>query len=194
MSGCQAAAPASGTAHGDSTGTGPAVSNPDSGHAANGRPYGGASADVVQPQRPTGSCHSRGYGLFSEPDPRCTPGALNPQVTQATIDKTICVRGWTATVRPSERVTEPEKFAAMAAYGTGALPSRVEYEHLVPLSLGGAVNDPRNLWPEPGAGSNPKDALEAALSELVCRGRVRLSFAQRLIAADWVTAYRSYMR
>ncbi|MBV8598859.1 MAG: hypothetical protein JO017_08565, partial [Actinobacteria bacterium] len=32
--------------------------------------------------------------------PTLTPGATNPDVTQATIGSTICVRGWTATVRP----------------------------------------------------------------------------------------------
>jgi hypothetical protein len=58
----------------------------------------------------------------------------------------------------------------------------------VPLELGGAVNDPRNLWPEPGASPNPKDAVEDRLSELVCRGRVSLAFAQRLIAGDWIAA------
>jgi hypothetical protein len=34
------------------------------------------------------------------PDPACTPGALNPDVTQASIGSTICVSGWTATIRP----------------------------------------------------------------------------------------------
>src|SRR6266568_764855 len=34
------------------------------------------------------------------PDPSCQPGDYNPDVTQSTIDTTICVSGWTATVRP----------------------------------------------------------------------------------------------
>jgi hypothetical protein len=33
-------------------------------------------------------------------DASCTPGAFDPDVTQSTIDQTICVSGWTATVRP----------------------------------------------------------------------------------------------
>ena len=32
--------------------------------------------------------------------PALTPGALNPDVTPATIRRTICSRGWTKTVRP----------------------------------------------------------------------------------------------
>jgi len=34
-----------------------------------------------------------------------TPGALNPDVTQATIRSTICRRGWTKTVRPPTSFT-----------------------------------------------------------------------------------------
>ena len=163
--------------------------------AANGLPYSSASAGVIQRQPAAGSCHTRGSGLYSRPDPRCTSGALNPAVTQSTIDSTICRRGWTRTVRPAVSVTEPEKLASMRAYGDRQAPSRYEYDHLVPLELGGAVNDPRNLWPEPdytgatGFYRNPKDELENALKHLVCDGRVSLPQAQRAIAADWVSAY-----
>ncbi|MGW4994883.1 hypothetical protein ACWEQ3_46110 [Streptomyces mirabilis] len=34
------------------------------------------------------------------PDSSCTPGSYNPNVTQSNIHSTICVSGWTATVRP----------------------------------------------------------------------------------------------
>jgi hypothetical protein len=60
-----------------------------------------------------------------------------------------------------------------------------EYDHFVPLELGGAVNDPRNLWPEPGAVPNPKDAVEDALREKVCDGQLTLAAARRAIAANW---------
>jgi hypothetical protein len=148
----------------------------------------------VQPQPPPGSCRYRGGGEFTEPDPKCTPGALNPAVTQGTIDQTICVRGWTRTVRPSERVTRVEKRASMAAYGNTDSLSTAEYDHLVPLSLGGAVNDPKNLWPEPTPSPNPKDELELRLNELVCDGRLPLAAAQQAIASDWAAAYRRYVR
>jgi hypothetical protein len=86
----------------------------------------------------------------------------------------------------------------MTAYGDGSAASAYEYDHYVPLELGGAVNDPRNLWPEPdyptrgGFYLNPKDRLERALNRLVCGGRMRLGHAQGLIASDWVAAYRLY--
>jgi hypothetical protein len=153
-----------------------------------------ASATVVQPQPAAGSCHARGSGLDQLPDPRCTPGALNPAVRPATLSSTICRAGWTATVRPPESVSEAEKFASMRAYGRTDSAGAYEYDHLVPLELGGAVNDARNLWPEPdyavpqGYDHNPKDAIEYTLRNRVCAGSMSLAAAQRAIATDWVTA------
>ena len=147
--------------------------------------YSTASNEVVQSQPAPGSCRPIGRGLYSRPDPTCTPGALNPAVTQATIDQMICVEGWTATVRPPESITEQEKAASMTAYGdTGSL-GDYEYDHFVPLELGGATNDPRNLWPEPGASPNPKDAVENELRQQVCDGRITLAEAQREIVTNW---------
>ncbi|HWD73956.1 MAG TPA: hypothetical protein VG371_02375 [Solirubrobacteraceae bacterium] len=148
------------------------------------------SNDVVQPQPAPDSCHQIGSGLYARPDPACTPGAVNPAVTPATIGRTICVGGWTATVRPPETITEQEKAASLAAYGdTGPL-GAYEYDHLVPLELGGATNDPRNLWPEPGASPNPKDGVEGELRRAVCDGQMSLRAAQHAIAADWVPLAR----
>jgi hypothetical protein len=163
-----------------------------------GLAYSTASADVVQPQPGAGSCRARGEGLDALPDPRCTPGTLNPAVTQASIDSTICRSGWTTSVRPPYSISSREKRASMAAYGHGTRTSGFEYDHLVSLELGGAVNDARNLWPEPdyperaGFYLNPKDRLEGALKRLVCARRMTLAHAQRLIAGDWVAAYSRY--
>jgi hypothetical protein len=83
----------------------------------------------------------------------------------------------------------------MAAYSLRGSASAYEYDHDVPLELGGAVNDRRNLWPEPdyvtrsGFYLNPKDRLENALKRMVCRNAMTLAQAQRLIASNWVAAY-----
>jgi hypothetical protein len=165
--------------------------------APSGLVYSTAPATVVQHQPAAGSCHALGSGLDQRPDRRCTPGAVNPAVTQATIGSTICRRGWTATVRPAQGITEPEKLASLRAYGESP-PSRYEYDHFVPLELGGAVNDPRNLWPEPdyptrrGFELNPKDGLETTLKHRVCDGLMTLAAAQRAIASNWVTALARY--
>jgi hypothetical protein len=166
------------------------------GRAPSGLAYSTASGNIVQRQPVRDTCHAIGAGLDSRPDPRCTPGTVNPAVTQSTIGSTICRSGWTGTVRPSVSITEPEKFGSMAAYGLRGSAAAYEYDHLVPLELGGAVNDPRNLWPEPDYGTrsgfyrNPKDRLENALKRLVCRGAMTLAQAQRLIAGNWSSAYR----
>jgi hypothetical protein len=155
-----------------------------------GLPASRADPEAIQAQPPPGSCHARGSGRFSLPDPRCTPGAIDPAVRDANIAATICHAGYTRSVRPPESITEHEKQASLAAYGDSGPLGDYEYDHLVPLELGGASNDPRNLWPEPGAIPNPKDELENRLRSLVCAGGLRLAAAQREIAEDWIAAYR----
>jgi hypothetical protein len=172
------------------------------GHTANGLAYSTASAGAVQPMPAPGTCHYRGSGLFAQPDPRCGPGALNPAVTQANLKQTICrPGGYTRSVRPPKRVTEPEKRALMAAYGNTAPLSTVQLDHIISLSADGAVNDAANLYPEPDYRGvspdsyyhNPKDKLEERLFELVCRGHMSLARAQAALAHDWPAAYRRYV-
>lgn len=153
-----------------------------------------ASSKVVQPQPPPGSCHMRGTSPFNLPDSHCTPGALNGAVSQATIKKTICRSGYSSRIRPSVSVTEPEKLASIGAYGLHGTPRSYEYDHLIPLELGGAANDSRNLWPEPGASPNRKDKEEDYLHARVCEGRMSLGRAQRIIAGNWVSFYDQYLK
>ena len=135
----------------------------------------------------------------ARPNPSRTPGALNPAVTQRDIYSTICVRGWTRTVRPPEAYTERLKRIQIRQYGYRDRWLRdYEEDHLVPLELGGSPASPRNLWPEPhhvagGWGSYRKDRLENRLNHLVCRGRISLAVARRAIARNWITAYRRFM-
>jgi hypothetical protein len=121
------------------------------------------------------------------PDRKCTPGSIDPAVTQANIHRTICVHGYTKTVRPPESQTERFKFdEAYPAYGVpdGA---KTELDHLISLELGGS-NDASNLWPERSPTPNPKDEVEDALHAAVCSGQVSLRAAQTAIASNWTTA------
>jgi len=159
---------------------------------------GAQAVYVVEPQPAPGSCHYGAEGGDPLPDPRCTPGAVNPQVTQADIGSTICLSGWTATVRPPESVTGPEKAGSALAYGYTGPFSTGEYDHLIPLELGGDPNDSANLWVEPNedpaatSTHNAKDDLEGRLRDLVCAGSLTLADAQAAIATDWVAAARRY--
>ena len=159
------------------------------GSAATSASSGPGLKKVHDPGHVTGTIHGhctyRDHGQL--PDPRCTPGSIDPAVTQAGIRSTICKKGWTATVRPPQSQTERFKFdVAYPAYGTPQS-KRTELDHLVPLELGGS-NDATNLWPESPPAPNPKDKVENALNAAVCDGRVKLAAAQAAIAADWLTA------
>ena len=147
-----------------------------------GRPVAVAPAPESRPSE----CQARRGPL---PDPTCTPGAVNPNVTEDTIATTICRPGWTATVRPPTSYTNDLKRRQIDQYGylNHAL-GDYEEDHLVPLSVGGSPSDPRNLWPEPGASPNTKDRVEADLQGAVCAHEVSLASAQQAIATDWTTA------
>jgi len=151
-----------------------------------------ASAHVIQPQPAAGSCRARGHGTFTLPDPRCTPGAIDPGVTQGNLSTTICRSGYSESVRPPESITEPEKRASLRAYGDHGSLHAYEYDHLISLELGGARNDARNLWPEPGSSPNVKDALENRLHARVCAGAMSLAATQLAVARDWVAAERRW--
>ncbi len=130
----------------------------------------------------------------SLPDSSCTPGALNPAVTPASIDATICSMGWTRTIRPPQSYTAPLKRALMQAYGAGDDPGAFELDHLVPLELGGAPADAMNLWPEAhemDPGSYEKDGFENFLRRRVCARELSLGEAQQQMATDWVRHWRA---
>jgi hypothetical protein len=114
---------------------------------------------------------------------------VNPAVTQATIQNTICAVGWTKTVRPAWAVTNRIKLEKLRQAGlTEADKSRFELDHLIPLALGGATRDPGNLALEPWSEATKKDVVEVCLSAMVCEGKVSLKLAQQAIWEDWQSA------
>jgi hypothetical protein len=113
--------------------------------------------------------------------PTLTPGVLNPEVTPATIGSTICVRGWTKTIRPPSSFTSALKLRQMREYGVGGSPSAYQEDHLISLGLGGHPTDPRNLWPEPRPRAEDVDQIEVELHDRICAGEISLAEAQRRI-------------
>src|ERR1017187_5508783 len=109
------------------------------------------------------------------PDATLTPGAANPDVTQANIQENICNRQWsTKLIRPPSAYTSKLKRRQIREYGDTVHQARAElinpsmgkvdntrcvahsdnmscYEedHLISLESGGDPRDPRNLFPEP---------------------------------------------
>lgn len=133
-----------------------------------------------------GQCHARNTTPAATlPDLACTPGAIDPALTK----DVICTKGWsTKSVRPPVSVTDPAKRQSMLTYGTSGSASSFEYDHLIPLELGGASTT-SNLWPQAGGSPNPKDVIESKLRAKVCvAGTLSLADAQREIVANWTTA------
>ena len=138
------------------------------------------------------------------PDPVRTPGSVNPAATENNLSDTVCKAGWAATQRPPSAYTSALEFAQIIEYGYADRDrSHYEEDHLVPIELGGAPRDPRNLWPEPRQatladgtpiGSNEKNDLEDALHRRVCAGDLPLTEAQQLIAGNWIDAWEQMGR
>jgi hypothetical protein len=138
------------------------------------------------------------------PNLRLTPGVVSADVTQANINRTICVSGYTSgrrlddgrTVRPSSSYTTALKRQQIVLYGyADTRLADYEEDHLIPLELGGDGYARGNLWPEAYAGTTGarvKDKVENALHRLVCSGQLGLRTAQHAIATNWYAAYLKY--
>lgn len=131
------------------------------------------------------------------PDPVITPGATNPDVTQANIRDTVCTKGWTRTIRPPVGYTNKLKKRQIREYAMAEKdPRAYEEDHLIALSIGGHPTDPRNLWPQArGAvwSAERKDDLEFVLYRMVCSGQIPLADAQQAMATNWIAAYERYV-
>lgn len=140
--------------------------------------------------------YSEGSGL---PNTKLTPGSTNPAVTQATIRSTICVLGWTATVRPPASYTNQLKYSQLhSGYNLNGDLNMKHYEedHIVPLEVGGSPSSSLNLFPQPRyikIGAYLKDQLENRMHQLVCSGQISLKSAQLVFLTNWEKGYTKYV-
>lgn len=130
------------------------------------------------------------------PSPTLTPGLSVPGLTAAD----VCAPGYARAARKSADAGI-RRLKPVVAQAYGVRPSdwkRYEFDHFVPITLGGHPDSEKNLWPQPhrnvagvGAwGSEAKDRLEDRLHLEVCSGKISLKAAQEEIASDWTEAYR----
>lgn len=125
------------------------------------------------------------------PDPLCTPGEIDPSVTQKNITTTICRAGYTETVRPPVSYTNTLKRQQITDYGYQDISMKdYEEDHFISLELGGSPTDPKNLWPEPHPSINEKDKVENYLHLEVCSGKLTLYQAQQEITKNWYAIYQ----
>ncbi len=148
-----------------------------------------AKADTSQ------GCKTRTKLGFPVPDPKCTPGAINPTVTLEVLQnpsfKTGCIRDC-ATKETDKNVTYGFYSIPHPKVNTGE--NQVcELDHLVSLELGGA-DTLDNIWPQCGPASETdlnrryfkqKDLVENYLAARVKSGKMKLADVQKGIATDW---------
>ncbi len=192
----QSDAPATGEAPGSATKQIPVPGGaPESTLAGTGIHIVSARSHVTDDvQLSPGQCHVKAVDAASGkflPDPTCTPGAVDPGVTQSNLAQTICRSGYSSSVRAPATETGKAKKVSLTQYGEQSTKT-TEYDHLISLELGG-TNATSNLWPEPNAAAatgttNPKDSVENKLHSALCSGQITLVAAQKAIATDWTTA------
>jgi hypothetical protein len=133
------------------------------------------------------------------PNTKVTPGLVNPNVTQSNIKSTICVLGWTKTVRPPASYTNTLKYNQLhSGYNLNGDLNMKHYEedHIVPLEVGGNPSSPLNLFPQPRyikLSSYLKDQLENRIHQLVCSGQLTLKTGQWIFLTNWEKGYAKYV-
>jgi hypothetical protein len=142
-------------------------------------------------------------GPYDLPNPALTPGDINAAVTQESIKQTVCVSGYTKTIRPPATVTTALKKKQLDSYkfsdGSGFADKSLksyEEDHLISLEIGGNPTSEKNLWPEiylSKWGAHIKDRLENELKSEVCSGKITLDEAQTCIRSNWITCYQAHV-
>ena len=132
------------------------------------------------------------------PDPKDTPGAMSPEITQANILETVCQSAWLEKMQPSAFYIDGLKTKQIETLQLKGDPTDYEEDHLVPLCAGGHPTDPRNLWPQRASGDwnyKVKDLLEAWVCRSLCRGDLTLEAAQAaFLEPDWRRRYLQWVQ
>jgi hypothetical protein len=156
----------------------------------------------ASPQAATPAASRHLQAADSLPDPACSPGALNSDVTPdpAVLGRTICKTGWTAMVQPDAQESARLKREVLQRYSIPLTDTRLyELDHRVPLEEGGAPRDLTNLWPQrweqdtqhrqgtapPGTGAQSKDKIENRIKAAICNGRMSLQQGQQVFLGNW---------
>lgn len=124
------------------------------------------------------------------------PGVPNPAVTQDNIKSTVCVSGWTKTVRPNDSYTGAIKVRLFQELHLTGTVSDYELDHEMSIEDGGSPDSLNNLWMQPYAGiygARVKDRVETKMKTLVCAGTITLDTARTALMTDWIAAYRTYV-
>ena len=142
----------------------------------------------------TFSLQSYSYPIL--PDTKMTPGGNDISVVRNVSNQELC----TTSTKLVRNVSDLTKITIYKNYkikynDRSQCKKGFEIDHLCSLSLG-CNNDPKNLWPQSYCGEYNaimKDALEARLHSMVCKGEISKRIAQKEISTDWISAYKKYV-
>jgi len=149
---------------------------------------------VTLPPSPPNNCSIRLNTGFPEPDPACTPGAINPGVTEEILRDSQFRENCSA----NRRITASEKEQTFTWYAIAppknntASNQTCALDYLIPLELGGA-DSLENIWPLCGPPGAPlthryfreKILVNHYLVAEVRSGGMDLADAQDGIVTDW---------
>jgi hypothetical protein len=143
-------------------------------------------------------CMGQSYkkdGQYLLPDPKLTPGVVNPVIIADLSKASHIVNGVEANMcakdfrtGPYRATSESTKKKVCREYGAADCPDPKsgEIDHLVPLEIGG-LDSIQNLWWQPAPDYHIKDhRVEDKLPKLICSGKIGLKEAQHCIITDWV--------
>lgn len=153
----------------------------------------------------SGLCHAvtriSGGVSYVLPDPVCTPGKFNADVTTETAGDNICNSGWsTKSIRPPVSYTSGLKICQLTGQGCEKYPGARQYDyadqnpadyeldHLISLTDGGDPTSPLNLWPQPyspAPGAKEKDKAELVVHKNICSLPEQLDQQRSALAKDW---------
>ena len=108
--------------------------------------------------------------------------SLNPAVNQGNIASTVCKQGWATKQRPSYAWSHALKIKLLPK---GHRLGEYQLDHLIPIEIGGAVTDRKNLWMQPINDALVKDVQENRLHDAVCAGTMTLAEAQAEMLKTW---------
>lgn len=120
----------------------------------------------------------------------------NLDVTQRTIDQTICIPNYTRSIRPHTSYTNKIKKQLITEFGfINSDLGDFQLDHFLPLELGGHPTDPRNLklgYYIASPNIRDKDKLAGFLKRKVCAKIITLDEAQKEITEDWIFWFNQY--
>ena len=95
---------------------------------------------------------------ISRLSPALTPGTINPNITQANIQSTVCVKGFTKTIRAPASYTNKLKKRQIRQYSyADTNPKHYEEDYLIALSI---VEDALPFFASVTANTRHTDSLQ----------------------------------